>query len=220
MRFPQETCAAIHEASPNPITIKWPVAAAEPQKGRVYRLQKDEEVKEREAKARKQLEYSPKSCAQVMENMKAARYERDPVKVGPRRHHRTNTGRAAADAQVEVLAVTILERGWEVSVVLHDDPDPVLHTGIKAKMKAGANPQTKVFEKAEYEPEKILVPRSRREREEAEDALKLEHRASIGEEAVKDAERIVKRQREQGRRSVLAEQAVERARRRTEMSPA
>jgi hypothetical protein len=219
MRFPQETCAAIHEAFPNPTTIKWPGGAAEPQKGRTYRLQKDEEVKKREAKARNQLEYSPKSCGQVMENMRAAAAGRKPMKVGPKRHHRTNTGRSSGDAQIEVLAVTILERGWEVSAVLHDDPDPVLHTGLKTKLK-GPNPQTKVMEPTELEPEKILVPQSRREREESADALKLEHRASIDEETLKEAEQVVKKQREHGKRSVLAEQAVERARRRVEMPPA
>jgi hypothetical protein len=154
-----------------------------------------------------------------MENMRAQAAGRKPLKVGPKRHHRTNTGRSSGDALIEVLAVTILERGWEVSVVLHDDPDPILHTGLKTKLR-GANPETKVWEPTELEPEKMLVPLSRREREEAEDALKLEHHASIDEEALKDAEKVVKRQREQGKRSVLAEQAVDRARRRVEMAPA
>jgi hypothetical protein len=223
VRFPQETCSAIHDAYPHSAIIRWPAGAAEPQKGRVYRLQKDEEIKEREAKAKRQLEYSPKTCAQVMENMRATRTGRKAVKVGPKRHHRTNTGRSSGDALIEVLAVTILERGWEVSVVLHDDPDPILHTGLKTRVKGTApkeNQPVVLPVATETEPEMMLVPLSRREREEAEDAFKLEHHASIDEETLKDAEKVVKRQREQGKRSILAEQAVDRARRRVEMAPA
>jgi hypothetical protein len=219
LRFPQETCAAIHEAYPNPITVKWPAGEAEPQKGRVYRLQKDEEVKAREQKAKDRRDYSPETHAEVMAKMEAAWYGGKPrrIKKKKRRH---DTGRSFGDALIMVVDVEPIgppgRNQFEVKAVLYmGDPDPVRHTGLKTKVHGGPDPITKAYEATELEPEEMLIVPSRREREEGEDAIAIEHRVSVDpNEEVRRAEQHIKKLRAQGKRSVLAEQAVERAKRR------
>lgn len=219
MRFPQETCAAIHEAYPNPITVPWPTGEAEPQKGRVYRLQKDEEVKAREQKAKDRRDYSPETHAEVMAKMEATWYGTKPRKVRKKKKRR-QTGRSLGDALIMVIDTEPVgppgRNQFEVKAVLYmGDPDPVRHTGLKTKVRGGPDPITKAFEATELEPEEMVVARSRREREQSEDAIAIEHRISVDPaEEVARAERHVKRLREQGKRSTLAEQAVERAKRR------
>lgn len=218
MRFPQETCAAIHDAYPNPITVKWPAGEAEPQKGRVYRLQKDEEVKAREQKAKDRRDYSPETHAEVMAKMEAAWYGQKPRKV--KKKKRRQSGRSFGDALIMVVDTEPVgppgRNQFEIKAVLYmGDPDPVRHTGLKTKVRGGPDPITKTYESTELEPEEMVVAQSRREREESEDAIAIEHRVSVDpNEEVRRAEQHVKKLRSQGRRSTLAEQAVERAKRR------
>jgi hypothetical protein len=215
MRFDKETRAKIHEAAPNSVTIKWPAGAAEPQKGRVYWLQSLEEAK----RDKERLEYSPPKQRDVLAAMHFHFYEIWPEGYEPTKR---KGERRKPDDVILVLDVKILDRGWEATVVLFEDPDPVRHTGLKTKVRGGDHPTDKQFGSVatELEPEKILVPQSRREREEQEDVLTFEHEASVDEKKIAEKERTVHNLRRRGKRSTLAETAVERAKRRAALNAA
>lgn len=209
MRFDKETRAKIHDAAPHSTTIKWPAGAAEPQKGRVYWLQSLEDAQ----REKERLEYSPPKWRDVNAQMHFHFHGTWPEGYEPTKR---KGKRRKPDDVIMVLDVTILARGWEATVALFVDPDPVLHTGLKTKIQGGPNPLGKELGTVptELEPEKILVPLSRREREEQENVLEFEHDASVDEKRIAEKERTVHNLRRRGKRSTLAEAAVERAKRR------
>jgi hypothetical protein len=215
MRFDKETRAKIHEAAPNSTTIKWPAGAAEPQKGRVYWLQSLEDAR----REKERLEYSPPKQRDVLAAMHFHFYKTWPKGYEPTK--RKGQRRKPGDV-IMVLDVWILDRGWEATVALFEDPDPVRHTGLKTRVQGGDHPSDKQWGSVatELEPEKILVPQSRREREEQEDVLEFEHDASVDEKKIAEKERTVHNLRRRGKRSILAEAAVERSKRRAALNAA
>lgn len=223
MRFPKETRALIHRAGLNSVTIPWPPDAVQPEPGKLYWLQSIEDVEKAEARR----EYSPETHADVMAAMHKARYGVEPKRKKKRRRRsvlRPNAG----DPRIRVIEVEILEVGWEARVEVYEDPDPVRHTGLKTKVKGGAKPKAvflaedlePAIEPTETEPEQLITQPSRTRRLEMEDALKVEHAVSVDKSKLIAAERKVADQRQKGKRSTLAEAAVERARKRTELDSA
>jgi hypothetical protein len=215
MRFDKETRALIHEAAPNSVTIRWPAGAAEPQKGRVYWMQSLEDA-ERE---KERMEYSPPGHRDVMAKMHHHFYGKWPEGYKPPKR---KGKRRKPDDVILVLDVTILDRGWEATVAVFEDPDPIRHTGLKTKVGAQQHPTDKEFGTipTELEPEKILVPLSRREREEQGDVLEFEHEASVDEKKIAEKQRKVLELRRRGKRSTLAEASVERAKKRAALNTA
>lgn len=209
MRFDKDTRTKIHEAAPNSVTIKWPAGAAEPQKGRVYWLQSLEDAEREKERA----QYSPPKQVDVLAAMHFHFYHRWPEGYKPTKR---KGKRRKPDDVILVLDVKILDRGWEATVALFEDPDPVRHTGLKTKVQGGSHPIDKEMGSVatELEPEKMLVPPSRRKREEQEDVLAFEHEASVDGKRIAEKERTVHNLRRRGKRSLLAEAAVERARKR------
>lgn len=209
MRFDKETRKLIHEAAPNSVTIRWPAGAAEPQKGRVYWLQSLEDAH----REKERFEYSPPKQADVLAAMHFHFYGTFPEGYKPSRR---KGKRRKPDDVLLVLDVTILDRGWEARVVLYEDPDPVRHTGLKTRIKGGSHPIDKEWGTVatELEPEELVTPQSRSEREDEEDAFKLEHKASLDEDEIAAAERRMKDQRRRGKTGRLAQQALERSRKR------
>jgi len=208
MRFDKETRAAIQEAAPGAATIRWPVGVAQPEKGRVYRMQAIEEIE----KAERRLEDSPPTCADVMAQMYRNRYgywpdDYEPPKPKLRRPTKD-------DPCIKVLDVAALDRGWEATVALFEPADPIRHTGLKTKVGAGPHPIFGHQEKVETEAEQIIAPPTRSEREDAEDALEIEHKVSVGSAEIAKTERKLANERRRGRRGVQAERALERARKR------
>jgi hypothetical protein len=212
MRFPKETVAAIHDAAPHSTVIRWPAGAAEPQKGRVYWLQVEEEMKAAEEKAERRAEYSPETHADVLAWMHFRRYGRWPEGYEPKP---VKVPRKRPDDVLLVLDVEPAgRRGWDVRVAIFEDPDPVRHTGLKTRVAGGPNPINGAPEPTELEPEKIVVPESRSEREDREDAHKVEHEISVHAKTIGRAEQKLANERRRGKRSKLAQQALERARKR------
>lgn len=214
MRFDKETRAAIHEAAPSTAIIRWPTGAAEPQKDRVYWMQSLEAAQEAAEKAKQ-----PETCAEVMAQMHERRYGQKPEGFKPRRRGSTSRPRGD-DPRIMVLDVEILERGWNATVALYEDPDPKRHTGIKARVPAGPNPIFGHQEPTETEPEAIVTVPSRSEREDAERALEIEHAASVDEAEIAKAARKLADQRRKGKSGKQARAALERARRRAELASA
>jgi hypothetical protein len=207
VRFDKDTRTLIHEAAPNSVTIRWPAGAAEPQKGRVYWMQSLEDA-ERE---KERLQYSPPAHRDVMARMHHHFYGTWPKGYKPPKR---KGKRRKPDDVILVLDVRMLDRGWEAKVAVYEDPDPVRHTGLKTKVRAGLNPIDGFQEPTEMEPEKILIPLSRSEREESEDVFKFEHEASVDDNKIAEQARKVHNLRRRGKRSTLAEAAVERAKKR------
>jgi len=221
MRFDKNTRALVQKAAPHPATIVWPKGEREPKVGRVYWLQSKEDAEEAVKKERARREHSPDTHAEVMAGMrrrllgeeadvevKVKRGKRQPLAPRPK----------AGDHRILVIERTILNKGWEATVVLYEDPDPTNHAGIKAKVPAGPNPLDGIHEPTETEPEQILETlfQKHRRRLEEEASLKLEHAASVGRAEVTKAEQKLLKQRRRGKRSILAEQAVARARKRVD----
>jgi hypothetical protein len=214
MRFDKETRTAIQEAAPGSARIKWPTGAAQPEKRRVYRMQAIEDVH----KAEGRLEASPPTCADVLAQMHKNRYGKWPEGYkAPKPKLRRPT---KEDPCILVLDVAVLDRGWEATVVMYEDPDPTRHTGLKTKVPAGAHPIFGHQEKVELEPEQIVVAPSRTEREDAEDALVIEHEASVDQAAIAKAERKLLNERRRGKRGTQAARALQRAKRRAELASA
>lgn len=204
MRFPKETRALIHEAAPHPVIIPWP-GAAEPQNGRLYWVQSAEDLDTE----RKRREESPETCAEVMAKMneKAGK----PGATKPKRRRRNARAPLAGSERIYVIATEILDQGWNAKVILYEDPDPIRHLQIKAKVPAGPDPLDGHHLPTETESEQIPPERDPIEEEEA---LRIAHKASIDRASVLKAEQHLLNQRRKGRRSKLAEEAVERAKRR------
>lgn len=203
----------IFEADPNAVMIPWPAGAAEPQKGRVYWLQSEEDAEAIAEKAKAQREYSPGTCAEVLAGMHRRLYGKEPERKKKKR--RRPIGRPkAGDARLVVIDTAVLDIGWEAKVALYEDPDPVAHLRVKAKVPAGPNPIEGFQEPTELEPEQIITPSTRARREEEEQALRIEHRGSIDRSEVVKAEQKLIDQRRRGKSGKLAEEALERAKKR------
>jgi hypothetical protein len=218
MRFPKDTVAAIHDAAPYSTKIRWPAGAAEPQKNRVYWLQVEEEEKAAEEKAKRRSEYSPETHADVMAWMHFRRYGKWPEGYKPKK---VKTARKRPDDVVLVIDFEVAGvRGWDATVVIYEDPDPVRHTGLKTRVKGGSSTlflgedREPAVEPTEMEPEKILTPESRGDREDKEDAFKLEHQVSIKTDELGRAEQKLLNQRRRGKRSKQAEEALKRRQKR------
>jgi hypothetical protein len=219
LRFDKETRALIREAAPHPVTISWPKGEREPQKGRIYWLQSKEHAEEEEKKAKVRRERSPDTHAEVLAGMHRRFYGTDPESKKQKSRRQQSAGRPrAGDPRIMVIDATILDKGWEAKVALYEDPDPVRHAGIKAKIPAGPHPIDGSHELTQLEPEQIIAPPSRQRRLEEEEALRIAHKASIDISGVMKAEQKLLNQRRRGKRSKLAEEAVERAKRRAEHS--
>lgn len=220
MRFDKETRALIHEAAPHPVTITWPKGEREPRKGRIYWLQSKEDAEEADKKAKARREHSPETHAEVMAGMHRRRYDKEPDRPKKKRRRQETSARPrAGDLRIMVIDTEILKEGWEALVALYEDPDPVNHAGIKARVPSGPNPIDPEFgyEVTQTEPEQIVKPPSRARRLEEEEALKIAHKASVDYASVFRAEQKLLNQRRKGKRSILAEQAVQRARKRAEL---
>lgn len=219
MRFPKETRALIHKAGSNPVTIPWPPGAAQPEPGKNYWLQSLEDQEKAEARR------SPETCADALADMYERQYGKKRKRKKKRRR-RSVLRPKAGDPRIRVLEAEIQEVGWEATVELYEVIDPVLHTGLKTRVKAGKNAsfQGELYEPeilpTETEPEQITPKQSHQRRLELEDALKTEHEASMDKAKLIAAERKVADLRRKGKRSTVAEMAVERARRRADLASA
>jgi len=215
MRFDKDTRTLIYEAAPNAATIRWPAGAAEPQKGRVYWMQSLEDA-ERE---KERMEYSPPGHRDVMARMHLHFHGEWPQDYKPAKR---KGKRRKPDDVILVLDVKILDRGWEATVAVFEDPDPVGHTGLKTKIGAQPHPTDKEFGSlpTELEPEEMWAPKTRRQREEEDSALKAEHAASVDHAELLRAEKRQADQRRKGRGGMLQQEALERARRRAELAAA
>lgn len=214
MRFDRETRAAIHDATPGPATIRWPSGQGAPEKGRVYRMQSLEALLDAKEKAAQ-----PETHAEVLAEMHKHHYGEYPEGYEPPKRRRVRTSRAE-DPLIKVLDVEILERGWEATVALFEDPDPKRHTGIKARVPGGPNPIDGIYEKTETEPEEIVVAPSRREREDAEESLRIESAASVDRAECNRLERKLATERRKGKAGRQTKIALKRARRRVEQNSA
>jgi hypothetical protein len=202
------------------VTISWPPGEREPKKGRVYWLQSKEDAEEADKKAKARREHSPETHAEVMEGMHRRRYGKDPARLKKRRRETASRPRAG-DLRIMVIDTEILDEGWEATVALYEDPDPVNHSGIKARVPGGPNHlYDGIHEPTETEPERLETPPSRTRRLEEEDALRLEHKASLGMAEVLKAEQKLLNQRRRGKRSKRDEEALKRSRRRVELASA
>jgi hypothetical protein len=212
MRFNKEARTLIHEAHPSPATIPWPSNAPQPEPGKLYWLQNEEDAKQE----KERREYSPPTCAEVMADMHNRLHPGKPKRKA--KHRRRPTGRpTAGDPRIKVLDVEILEKGWEATVALYEDPDPVNHLRMKARIPAGPNPIEGYQEPTETEPEQIISKPSRARREEEEQAIKIEHKASLDRSTIMKAEQKLLDQRRKGKPGRLAKAAVDRARKRSEL---
>ena len=214
MRFDKETRAAIQEAAPGAVTIRWPTGAAQPEKDRTYRMQALEDVEKAEAR----LEHSPPKHADVMARMYFKHHGRWPEGYEPPKPKLSRPSKD--DPCIKVLDVAVLDRGWEATVALFEPADPHRHTGLKTKVPAGPHPIFGHNEKVETEQEQIIVAPSRSEREDAANALEIEHKASVDHAEITKAARKLADERRRGRRGVQAEKALERARKRAELASA
>lgn len=219
MRFPKEVVADIHDSAPGTITVRWPIGAAEPQKGRTYWLLSEEDVKQAKEKADDRREHSPPTHRETMARMYKRRYGKwpegfklKPIK-GPRKR---------PDACFQVLKVEVLDKGWDVIVSLYSDPDPIRHLHITARVPAQEDPLGPEIgaRKVETEQEQIITPDSRSAREDKEDAFKLEHEASVDSAEIRKWEKKIADQRGRGKSAHFAEAALERARRRAALDAA
>jgi hypothetical protein len=221
MRFDKETRAKVQEAAPGSTTIHWPVGQRQPEKNRTYRMQSAEEVE----KAAQRLEESPPRNRDVMAAMHSRRYGKWPEGYKPPRPKLRRP--SSEDDCILVLDVMVADGGgWEAVVALFEEADPVRHTGLKTKVKGGSSTlflgedREPAVESTEMEPEKILVPLSRSEREAQDDLLKFEHQASVDQKKIAEKARKVQELRSKGKRSTLAEAALERTKKRAALNAA
>jgi hypothetical protein len=219
VRFPRETVAAIHDSGSTPITVRWP-AGEEPQKGRVYYLASQEEAKAAREKAEARREYSPETHAEVMAQMHKVRYDKFPDGYKPKKRRRPTRRPSKGDARIKVLDIEILEKGWNATVALYEDPNPRTPLRVNAVVPAGLHPIHGYQEKVETEPDQIIVPQTRREREDEEESLKVESAASADLKEVARLERRVAEQKRNGKPSRKTEQALKRAKKRVRLSSA
>ncbi len=211
MRFDKETRTAIHEASPNAVTIRWPAGATQPERDRVYWLQSAEELE----KENERLD----TCAEVLAEMHKRRYGRAKP-TSKKKRRRTRNRPTKGDPCILVEEVTILDRGWEATVRLHHPAEPEPHLRLPARVPGGPDPLSGFYVPTELEPQRMDPTQSRSEREDAERALRIEHKASVDESEIGKAERKLQDQRRRGKSGKLAKAAVERAKRRASLASA
>lgn len=138
--------------------------------------------------------------------------------LGERAKRRRNTRAPLAGSErILVIDAEILDTGWTVKVAQYEDPDPIHHLRVKGKVSAGPNPIEGYQEPTELEPEQMPPVSDFERRREEEEALKIEHKASVDTAAILKAEDKLLKQRRKGKRSVLGERAVDRARKRAEL---
>lgn len=219
MRFDKETRAKIQEAAPGSVTIPWPTGAPQPEKERTYRVQAIEDVE----KAEHRLKAHPETCRDVMAEMHYSNHGRYPKGYKPPRPKLRRPSRE--DPCILVTDVEVLEvgKGYLATVILWEEGDPIRHTGLKTRVEGGLDPLSTIagdpitgHTPTETESEQIITQPSRREREEADDALKLEHEASVDSAKIAEAQRKLKEQRRKGKPGKLAAMALEKAKRRAE----
>jgi len=220
MRFDKETRTEIREAAPGAVTVKWPAGAEEPQKGRTYRVQSLEEYK----RAKKERIESPDTCREVLAQMHESHYGKKPDGYKPPRRRRLATRPLTDEDCIIVLDIAAVgpvgRNQWEATVALHEEADPVRHLHMNARVPAGPHLFENLHEKAETEPEQIVVAPSRTEREDEDEALRAEHIASVDPAEVARLERKLSSERRRGKPGKRTKRALERARRRAELDSA
>lgn len=217
MRFDKKTRAAIHKASPDAVVIDWPSLTEEPKKGGKYRLLKQETPAPADPDAPKKIrEPETPRHQDVMAEMHKKRYGRYPEGYRKPRAKRKSVGTAMRILVEDVQGDAA--HGWKATVRLVTDP--VQHVRMKAKVPAGPDPITGAQEPTETEPEHMPRQPSRTERVEEEEALKLEHKASVDRAVALNAVREARRKAGKKKPGGLALAAAERAVRRAELSSA
>jgi hypothetical protein len=220
MRFDKETRTQIREAAPGAVTIKWPNGAEEPQKGRTYRVQSLEEYQ----RARKERIESPDTCREVLAQMHERRYGKKPEGYkAPRRRRLATRPLTDEDCIIVLNAEPVGPVGrneWEATVALHEKADPIRHLRLKARVPAGPHPVEGHHEKTETEPEQIIAAPSRTEREDDDDALRVEHVASIDSAEIARLERKLAGERRRGKPGRRTRIALERAKKRVALDSA
>lgn len=208
MRFDHEARTAVREAAPGIATIRWPSGEAAPEKDRVYRMQSLEALESE----RQRREEHPEKLRDAMAQMHKRIHGRFPegYKPTPRRRRLCSD----RDSFIRVLSVTVLQQGWEVTVELYEDPDPVRHSGVKARVPAGPDPIDGHYLPTEIEPEQIVKAASRTEREDEQESLRVECIASVDRAEIDRLERKLARERRKGKSAKRTEAALARARRR------
>jgi hypothetical protein len=218
MRFDKETRAKIHEAAPGSVTIRWPAGQRQPEKGATYRVQSAEDVE----KAQRRLEESPPKMKDVMAQMYKRKYKEWPEGYKPPRAKVPRPSKD--DDMILVLGVEPADGcGWDATVALHEEADPIRHSGVKATVAGGLDPLSTIagdpitgHTSTEMEPEQIIVKQSRSEREDEADSLRIEHEASVDAKEIGRAQKRLSEQRRKGKTGTLAAQALERAKRRAD----
>jgi hypothetical protein len=217
LRFDKETRAAIHKASPETVVIDWPSTTEGPVKGKKYRLLKEQTpAVEDPAAPPKVREPETPRCRDVMAEMHKKRHGRYPAD-----YKKPRVKRKSVSGAMRILVEDVqgdAAHGWKATVRLVTDP--VQHVRMKAKVPAGPDPLTGVQEPTETEPEGLPLQRSRTERVEEDEALKLEHKASVDRAVAIAAVREARRKAGKKKPGGLAMAAAERAVRRAEWSSA
>lgn len=217
MRFDKETRTQIREAAPGSVTIKWPAGAEEPQKGRTYRVQSLEEYE----KAKEERNESPDTCREVLAQMHERRYGKKPAGYKKPRRRRLATRPLTEEDCIIVLDIDpVGKKAWEATVSLHEEADPIRHLHLKARVPAGPHPLEEIHEKVETEPEQIIAPPSRSEREDDDEALRVEHVASIDTAEIARLERKLAGERRRGKPGKRTQIALERAKKRVALDSA
>jgi|GEM_PF-4297652 len=214
MRFPKLTRTLIANAKGKPVEIVWP--EGEPEVGQVAWVQSAEE--------------EPRDPAETHRKVMAEMFRRQgkPVEKAPKKRRRRSRFQRPqkGDPRLEVLGNRRLSWSDAGGTVLHcwlavieryEEPTPVHYLQTKAFIPAGPDPITGEPEKAETEPEQI--PESEiqwhHRRMEEQEALRIDHAASVDDAALARAEQHLRRQK---RPSPLALAAAKRARKRAEQS--
>lgn len=218
MRFDKETRAAIHKASPETVVIDWPSTSEAPKKGKKYRLLKAPLPPPPDEPARPKTKPEPETprCKDVLAEMHKNRYGRYPDG-----YKKPRTKRKSVTGAMRILVEGVegdAAYGWKATVRLVTDP--IQHVRMKAKVPAGQDYKDGPFQKAETEPEQMPRQPSRTERAEEEEALKLEHKASVDRAVALNAIREARRKSGKKKPGGLAMAAAERAIRRAELSSA
>lgn len=217
MRFDKKTRAAIHKASPDAVVIDWPSTSDAPAKGKKYRLLKAPVPPSPDEIEAPKVESAPETprCKDVMAEMHKQRYGHYPDGYKRPRAKRKSV---AGGMRILVEDVEVTKDGWKATVRLVTDP--VQTVRMKARIPAGPDPITGRQEPTETEPEQTPFQRTRTERVEEEEALKLEHKASVDRAVALNAAREVRRKAGKKKPGGLAVAAAERALRRADESSA
>ena len=215
MRFDKKTRAAVHKASPETVTIDWPSASEGPVKGKKYRLLKEQAPPPDDAPKKEVTPETPRH-RDVLAEMHKGHHGSYPDG-----YKRPRIKRKSVSGAMRILVEDVQGDagvGWKATVRLVTDP--VQHVRMKAKVPAGPDPITGQQEPTETEPEHLPLQRSRTERVEEEEALKLEHKASVDHAVALTAMREARRKAGKKKPGGLSMAAAERALRRAEASSA